>query len=86
MKAPLAPKDGVEHDFRAMPTRISAKRYGGSWMLYEKNPLTGKERILALRGDWEDVYTHGTLLARALAGRTLEQGVADGIVEGPIEP
>lgn len=81
---PRAPKEGIEYDFRMMPTRISAKKYGGSWMLYEKNPQTEKERILSLRGDWDDIFTHGALLTRALDGRTLEQGVIDGIIEGPL--
>jgi hypothetical protein len=85
MKAPKEPKEGIEHDFRQSPTRISAKRYGGSWMLYEKNPLSGRERILGLRPEWDDVYTQGTLLTRALSGRTLEQGVVDGIIEGPLQ-
>ncbi len=82
MKAPAEPRSGIEHDFRMMPTRISARRHGASWVLYEKNPRTMVERILALRGVWEDIYTHGTLLTRALDGRTLEQGVTDGVIEG----
>jgi len=81
---PRAPREGIEHDFRMVPTRLTARREGASWVLYEKDPRDGKERILTFRGDWQDIYTHGTLLARALSGRTLEQGVVDGVIEGPL--
>lgn len=82
MKAPKEPKNGIEHDFRQMPTRITAAREGASWIVYEKRPNIPERRVLCFRPDWEDAYTYGTLLVRSLHGRTLEEGVTDGIITG----
>jgi hypothetical protein len=68
------PPRGSEHDFRMTPTRISAKRVGASWIVYERRD--GKDEILCFRGYWEDVYRAGTQILTVLDGRTVEQAEA----------
>lgn len=79
MQIPDPPSYRHEYDFRQTPTRISARAIGASWMLYEKIP-GGGETVIALRGDWPDIYTHGVLVTRALDGRTVQEAKRDGVL------
>lgn len=58
-----------EHDFRAMPTRISARRFGAEWELYEKIPVSGEETVLFIRPAWEEIYRLGNTLVKLIDGR-----------------
>ena len=68
--SPDEPKNGIEHDFRMMPSRISARRFGASWILYEKEP-NKPENILAFRPDWTSVWQLGMMDVAMLDGKTV---------------
>jgi hypothetical protein len=68
---PREPGAGLEYDFRMSPTRISAKRLGGLWVIYEREivPIT-RDAILCFRPTWADAYVAGKLIVRDLDGKT----------------
>jgi hypothetical protein len=80
---PDEPGHVIEHDFRMTPTRISARRIGASWIVFEAIPLfafIGDEKILAFRGDWRDAFLAGVRLVECLAGRTVAEAEAEGLL------
>lgn len=81
---PALPESGVEHDFRQTPTRISARRIGASWVVYERRDILGMgvDSFLAFRGDWSDAYVFGQRLVKMLDGRTVCEAEKDGDIGG----
>jgi len=81
MRIPKEPDEGIEHDFRMTPTRISAKKLGASWIVYEQTPdAVVDRRIICFRPDWEEGFKAGARFVAVLDGKTIEQAMADGIL------
>jgi len=73
---PAEPKKGIEYDFRATPTRISARRENAGWELYEKDPLTDRETLLNWREKWEHIYRLGRELTVMFDGQPVDRRAA----------
>ena len=84
LSIPAPPAAAAEHDFRQTPTRISTRRVGASWVVYERRDIlgTGVDSFLAFRGDWTDAYIFGERLVKLLDGRTVLQAEKDGDIGG----